>query len=186
MPTLIIIAGPNGAGKTTFAKEYLAAEDRLFEFVNADEIARDLQGAETQSFSDVLAARRMLRRVAELVEAGADFVIETTLANLTYAQKIRVWQERGYLVSLAYLRLGSVEESIARVRRRVAAGGHGIPDDAIRRRFGKSLAYFETIYRPIVDEWYVWASRRRCLCHDQLLGWKACGEDLTSKKPRPR
>jgi predicted ABC-type ATPase len=101
----------------------------------------------------------MLRRVDELVEASADFVVETTLANLTYAQKIPDWRRRGYLVSLVYLRLDSAEDAVARVRKRVAAGGHGIPEDIIRRRFGRSANYFETIYRPIVDEWYIWASQ---------------------------
>ncbi|MBV9428918.1 MAG: zeta toxin family protein [Bradyrhizobiaceae bacterium] len=157
MPTLIIIAGPNGAGKTTFAREYLSAEQRHFEFVNADEIARMREGRDTQ-VSDVGAARIMLSRIDELAEAGADFVIETTLANLSYAPKILSWRRRGYLVSLVYLRLDSVNDSVARIRRRVVAGGHGIPEDTIRRRFGKSLRYFDTIYRPIVDEWYVWAS----------------------------
>jgi predicted ABC-type ATPase len=157
VPTLIIIAGPNGAGKTTFAREYLSDDDRQFEFVNADEIARKRKSRVVR-VSDIAAARIMLGRIGELVEAGADFVVETTLANLSYAQKIPVWRRRGYLVSLAYLRLESVDESIARVRKRVAAGGHGIAEVALRRRFGKSWTYFETIYRPIVDEWYVWAS----------------------------
>jgi len=159
VPTLIIIAGPNGAGKTTFAREYLSTDDRQFEFVNADEIAGGLAGRDTQASSDFEAARSMLRRIDELVEAGADFVVETTLANLTYAQKLPDWRRRGYLVSLVYVRLDSAEDAIARVRKRVAAGGHGIPEDVIRRRFGKSANYFETIYRSIVDEWYIWASR---------------------------
>ena len=85
----------------------------------------------------------MLRRVDELARANANFVVETTLASCTYAQKIPVWRGRGYTVSLVYLRLGSVEESIARVRKRVAAGGHGMPEDAIRRRFGKSRNYLK-------------------------------------------
>ena len=93
------------------------------------------------------------------MKANADFVVETTLATLAYAQKIPGWRSKGYVVSLVYLRLGSAEESIMRVRRRVAAGGHGIPEDTIRRRFGKSLRYFETIYKPVVDEWYIWESR---------------------------
>jgi predicted ABC-type ATPase len=177
VPTLIIIAGPNGAGKTTFADEYLAAEERRFEFVNADEIARSLSGEGAQVVPDVLAARLMLRRIAELVEGGADFAIETTLANLTYAQKIPAWRKLGYLVSLAYLRLDSVDESIARVRKRVAAGGHGIAEDALRRRFGKSWTYFETIYRPIVDEWYVWASREGCFA--MIDSWDRSHETRT-------
>jgi predicted ABC-type ATPase len=83
VPTLIIIAGPNGAGKTTFAREYLSAEDRRFEFVNADEIVGGLAGSATQALLDFEAARSMLRRINELLEANADFVIEMTLANLT-------------------------------------------------------------------------------------------------------
>jgi predicted ABC-type ATPase len=75
--------GPNGAGKTTFAREYLSTGERRVEFVNADEIARGLRTP-----SDFSAARIMLTRIDELVGANADFVIETTLANLTYAQKI--------------------------------------------------------------------------------------------------
>jgi predicted ABC-type ATPase len=160
VPDLIIIAGPNGAGKTTFAREYLSADEMRFVFVNADEIAR-ISVLETgiESASDIRAGRIMLDRIDQLVDANVDFVIETTLASLTYARKILVWRERGYNVSLVYLRLGSIAESLARVRRRVEAGGHSIPAEAIERRFGKSNSYFETIYKPIVNAWYVWESR---------------------------
>src|SRR5580704_2436775 len=126
-----MIAGPNGAGKTTFAREYLFADERQFEFINADEIAVGLTGRDPTAPSDFEAARSMLRRIDELIEAGADFVIETTLANLTYAQKVSDWRQRGYRVSLVYLRLDSIEDSIARVRKRVAAGGHDIPENTI-------------------------------------------------------
>jgi len=136
------------------------AEERRFEFVNADEIAREFrQESNKQIPSDIRAGRVMLDRIDELVEADADFVIETTLAGLIYARKIPAWRKRGYSVSLIYLRLPSVAESMARVRKRVAAGGHNIPEEAIRRRFGKSIAYFETVYKPIVDAWYLWESR---------------------------
>lgn len=153
MPDLIIIAGPNGAGKTTFAREYLTAGNRHLEFVNADEVAWGLRIP-----SDFSAARIMLTRIDELVDANADFVIETTLANLTYAQKIPLWRRRGYRVSLIYIRLSSVDVSLARVRKRVEAGGHDIPASALKRRFHRSQEYFETIYKPLVDLWYEWDS----------------------------
>jgi predicted ABC-type ATPase len=159
VPELIIIAGPNGAGKTTFAKDLLASEVR-FEFVNADEIMRTLAlQPNVHGRSDILAGRAMLDRIDELVSAGADFAIETTLATLTYARKIPGWRQRGYNVSLYYLRLNSVADSLDRVRRRVAVGGHNIPPEIIERRFGKSIEYFETIYKPIVNVWYEWESR---------------------------
>jgi predicted ABC-type ATPase len=160
MPDVVIIAGPNGAGKTTFATEYLSAEDRRLEFVNADEIAREwAQQGEAASLSDVRAGRMMLDRIDELVKVGANFAIETTLASLSYARKIPQWRRRGYKITLVYLRLPSVAESIARVRRRMEAGGHGILEEAVRRRFNKSAAYLESIYKPIVDVWYLWESQ---------------------------
>ena len=140
MPIVVIIAGPNGAGKTTFGDEYLSTEERKFEFVNADEIARGLDAQGIQARSDVLAARMMLRRVDELVQANADLMVETTLATLHTLRKFRL-AATGYVVSLVYLRLGSAEEAIMRVRKRVDAGGHSIPEDTIRRRFGKSQVH---------------------------------------------
>ncbi|WP_210191602.1 MULTISPECIES: hypothetical protein [Rhodomicrobium] len=85
-------------------------------------------------------------------------MLETTLASLTYATKIPKWRQAGYSVALIYLRLPNVETSIERVRRRVAAGGHDIPEGVIRKRFAKSLDYLERIYKPLVDEWYIWDS----------------------------
>jgi predicted ABC-type ATPase len=160
MPDLIIIAGPNGSGKTTFAREYLSKDTMRFVFVNADEIFRDLTlAADFQSPSDMRAGRMMLDRIDALIDSGADLAIETTLATLSYAQKIPVWRKRGYNVSLFYLRLNSTAESLDRVRRRVEVGGHDIPPAAIKRRFGKSIDYFERIYKPLVDVWYEYESR---------------------------
>jgi predicted ABC-type ATPase len=159
LPEIIIIAGPNGAGKTTFATDYLSNERKHLQFVNADEIARRTARQSPRRLRDDLrAARIMLRQIDQLANAGADFAFETTLASLTYARRIILWRRHGYKVSLIYLRLPSVETSLARVRRRVEAGGHDIPKDVVRRRFGKSIGYFEQIYKHSVDEWYVWDS----------------------------
>jgi predicted ABC-type ATPase len=152
VPEVVIIAGPNGAGKTTFASEYRLTRQQPPVFVNADEIARELSG---QNLSRGQIDMRSARIMLDLASAGADFMFETTLATLTYAKKIGRWRAVGYSTSLIYLRLPSVEAAIARVKRRVEAGGHGIPEDIIRRRFKKSMNYFENVYKAIVHEWYV-------------------------------
>jgi predicted ABC-type ATPase len=100
----------------------------------------------------------MLERINAAVEARKELMLETTLASLTYAKKIPKWQQAGYSIALIYLRLPSVEQSIERVRRRVEAGGHDIPEGVIRTRFAKSRDYLGRIYKPIVDEWYIWDS----------------------------
>lgn len=159
MPEIIIIAGPNGAGKTSFVNEYPPAVKEKYVYLNADHIAHELADPGlAQRHLDMLAGRQMLARIDALVGAGASFMFETTLASLSYARKIPAWQERGYTVALIYLRLASVEMSIDRVHRRVASGGHGIPEDVIRQRFAKSVAYLESHYKPIVNEWYTWDS----------------------------
>ncbi|NJN77044.1 MAG: ATP-binding protein [Saprospiraceae bacterium] len=47
MKNLIIIAGVNGAGKTTFAKPYV--KERGYEFLNADEIAKELENQDVEN-----------------------------------------------------------------------------------------------------------------------------------------
>ena len=159
MPRVIILAGPNGAGKTTFANEYLNTDEPNIEFVNADEIARGADLAALPEDQRALrAGRKMIEEIDRLADGGNDFMLETTLATRGYARKVSRWQASGYIVVLIYLRLSSVEVSIRRVAKRVAAGGHSISEDVIRRRYSKSENYLDHIYKPLVDEWYVWES----------------------------
>jgi predicted ABC-type ATPase len=79
-PTLIILAGPNGAGKSTVAETLIRETLQVFEFVNADTIARGLSAFAPDSVA-FAAGRIMLMRLRELVEARANFAFETTLAT---------------------------------------------------------------------------------------------------------
>jgi predicted ABC-type ATPase len=159
MPEIIIVAGPNGAGKTTFANEYLQLERARFVYINADEIAGELMGPTlSDAHRNLRAGREMLLRIDAAVSEGRDLMFETTLATLNYVQKIPKWQTLDYRVSLLYLSLPSVETSIERVQRRRALGGHDIPEETIRRRYGRSAAYLEKCYKPMVNEWEVWDS----------------------------
>lgn len=159
MPEIIIVAGPNGAGKTTFANAYLPLERERFVYVNADEIARELYDPSLPtSLLDIQAAREMLDRIEASVSLEFDLMFETTLATRTYLRKIPLWKQSGYRVKLFYLELAEVEQSIMRVKRRVALGGHDIPDPVIRRRFTKSKKYLQDHYKSAVDEWYIWES----------------------------
>ncbi|WP_339871781.1 AAA family ATPase [uncultured Brevundimonas sp.] len=157
MPTLVLLAGPNGAGKTTLIDRFLKRRAETFVFVNPDEVARDLTGSGPAR--DLAAGRRVLERLDALIAARADIVLETTLATRSLARRLRACRAAGYRIELTYLRLPDAEASIARVRHRVERGGHGIPEATLRRRFPLSLDYLETVYKPLVDEWEVYASR---------------------------
>lgn len=157
--TVVLLAGPNGAGKTSFAKEYFGRTGYRMAFVNADEIAREMGGRGSFDRSrEIAAGRRMLEQIKNHAQSGTSFMVETTLATRLYARLIPAWRQRGYVVILIYLRLPAVEHSVERVRKRVANGGHDIPPSTIRRRFQLSAEYLERLYKPLVDEWYVFDS----------------------------
>ena len=100
------------------------------------------------------AGRDLLLKIDALVEEQRDIALETTLSGGTYAKRIPAWRKVGYFVTMYYLRLSTFEESIGRVRQRVAAGGHAVPEVDLRRRFQRSLAHFQET-RLVVDKWHL-------------------------------
>ena len=149
-PNLYIIAGPNGAGKTTASYTLLPEMLGCVNFVNADEIARGLSPFSPDTV-DVQAARIMLYRIDELLSQKADFGIETTLATRSYVQLVKRAQVLGYKVHLLFFCLETPEQAIQRVAQRVSNGGHGIPEDVIRRRFKRGIDNLVHLYLPICD-----------------------------------
>jgi len=55
-------------------------------------------------------------------------------------------QANGYFVTLVYFWLNSVDLAIERVGKRVATGGHDIPEDTIRRRYHFGIQNLSKIY----------------------------------------
>ena len=149
---VVIIAGPNGAGKTTFAGQYLLHEAGCPEFINADLIARGLSPYDPadRAFE---AGRIMLGRIRECAAAGRSFAFETTLSSTGYARLIPRWQAAGYFVLLHFITLPSPEVALARIRSRVAQGGHDVPEAVVKRRYSRGLRHFELVYRKMVDRW---------------------------------
>lgn len=152
---VVIIAGPNGAGKTTFAREFLPNEAHCPTFINADLIAAGIAPFQPETVA-VRAGRLMLEEIEAQVRHRQSFAFETTLSGRTYAKKIHVWQALGYHVKLVFLSLPDPDVAVARVAARVAQGGHNVPEDIIRRRFGLGLRNLESIYKPLVDAWILY------------------------------
>ncbi len=150
MPEAIVIAGPNGAGKTTLARQLLPLEHPDAAFLNADEILASLG----PSASIMDAGRLLITRRAHQVERGESFAVETTLASRSYARDVPRWRGCGYRVILYFVELPSEDLAVKRVARRVAAGGHDIPEPAIRRRFARGSKNFHHVFKASVDEWY--------------------------------
>jgi predicted ABC-type ATPase len=67
------------------------------------------------------------------------FCQETTLTGKTIFKNISEAKDRGYKIVMHYVGVESVDISLQRVAERVRRGGHGIPEEDIRRRYDVSL-----------------------------------------------
>lgn len=152
MPRMYIISGCNGSGKTTASYSLLPEMLNCREFVNSDEFAKSLSPSDPSEAS-ISASRFMLMKINYMLERNEDFCVETTLATRSLLGIIKEAQGKGYEVMLIYFWLSSPQIAIERVRARVAAGGHNIPDDVVRRRYLMGLHYFFDTYSPVCDQW---------------------------------
>lgn len=154
MPNLYIIAGCNGAGKTTASYTILPEILNCKEFVNADNIAAGISPFNPEGVA-FEAGRIMLSRIQELLNEGADFAFETTLATRSYVPMVKKAQEVGFEVTLLYFWLNSPLMAIKRVANRVSNGGHDIPKDVIQRRYYRGIKNLLKLYIPICNNWLV-------------------------------
>jgi predicted ABC-type ATPase len=182
MPSIVVIAGPNGAGKSTAAPALLRQLFRITEFVNADTIARGLSASSPERAA-IKAGRLMLQQVKRFARTGKDFAFETTLASRSFAPWLVGLQRQAYRVHLIYLWLPSPELAVKRVAERVRLGGHGIPEEVIRRRYERSLNNLFRLYRPIADSWLIIDNSQ--IPPNKAIAWRNLGgpvqiDDLTA------
>lgn len=138
-PRIYVLAGVNGAGKSTIG----GAAFRAFggDYYNPDEAARrimkDQPGLkQAEANSRAWHAGRVLLEKA--IAGKLDFAFETTLGAATLPRLLAQAAAEGIEVRVWYVGLSTPELHIARVRARVARGGHAIPEQTIRRRFEHS------------------------------------------------
>jgi predicted ABC-type ATPase len=134
-----VLAGVNGAGKSSIG----GAAIRSFggEYYNPDEAARRLMSARPglkQSEANGAAWHQGRRLLERAIAERLDFALETTLGGNTLAKLLALAADKGAEVHVLYIGLASPELHIARVRARVRAGGHAIPEEDIRRRYEHS------------------------------------------------
>src|SRR5271166_3077908 len=107
-PQVVVIAGPNGAGKSTSAKVLVPDTMGLYDFVNADDIARGISPyhAESVAFE---AGRVMLQRLKQLWSERRDFAFETTLSGKIYVKILERMRTDGYAIHLVFVALMSAD-----------------------------------------------------------------------------
>ncbi|OGQ16987.1 MAG: AAA family ATPase [Deltaproteobacteria bacterium RBG_16_71_12] len=140
-PRLLVVAGPNGSGKTTVTERGLRHEwFHGCEYVNPDNIARDVFGDWNSPDAVLKAATEADRRRKHAIASRQDLAFETVFSARDKVTFVYDALDAGYFVRLFFV--GTAEPSInaARVARRVQQGGHDVPITKIIDRYVKSIA----------------------------------------------
>lgn len=137
-PVLYVLAGVNGAGKSSIGGQHLLDVSGMTWF-NPDTFARQYNEETgcSQNEANAIAWQEGMRRLDEALANGTSHAFETTLGGRTVPARIAE-AAATHDVVIWYCGLTSPELHMARVKARVAAGGHDIPEDKIRERFESS------------------------------------------------
>ena len=138
-PVLYVLAGVNGAGKSSIGGHLLTRAGLAW--FNPDRFARELRQTTDLGLTEANAAawQEGQRRLDVALAARRHFAFETTLGGHTVPARLAV-AARTHDVLIWFCGLATPELHIARVRARVAAGGHDIPEAKIRERCSSSMA----------------------------------------------
>jgi predicted ABC-type ATPase len=154
-----VLAGTNGAGKSSLMGAMLLQQG--VEYFNPDHAAQRILSASLSSVNPAFVnpasvnpasvnpglsqveansaawheGKRLLERA---VAEKLDFAFETALGGRTIVSLLDKALSEGIEVRIWYVGLDGVERHIARVRSRVAQGGHDIPEERIRERYIQS------------------------------------------------
>lgn len=158
-----LIAGPNGVGKTTYAFKNVPAVSGSMNFVNLDEIARGLSPLDPK-LAERAAARIVLSRARDFMEAGEVFSMETTMSGHVHLALMNEARKNGLSPALLYFSVRTPEICLERIARRVAEGGHDVAEPIVRRRFERSHANLAE-YCAAADLWRIYeaSGNKPCL-----------------------
>ncbi len=106
--------------------------------LDPDAIVNTLQ-TRASALLPMAAARHVLNSAQEHLRNAESFAVETTLAGRNYLQMMLEARNRGFEIVLVYIGTENVEINLARIRNRVLAGGHNVPEEDVRRRYRRSF-----------------------------------------------
>ena len=128
-PEVIVFAGPNGSGKSTFTELLKPPVD----YINADEIKKNLK------CSDLEAAQLAEKQREEHLGQMREFCFETVLSTERNLGLLKRAKDKGYFIRCYYILTADPMINIWRIKSRVAAGGHDVPEEKIIARYDRAL-----------------------------------------------
>ena len=136
-PEAVVFAGPNGSGKSTFTQLLKPPID----YINADEIKKNLK------CSDLEAAQLAERQREEHIEQMSEFCFETVLSTERNMKLLEKARQKGYFIRCYYILTADPMINVLRVKSRVEAGGHDVPEGKIITRYDRALCLVKDLVK---------------------------------------
>lgn len=109
--------------------------------MNADDIKRVSQCTDLEAAQEAEQIRHMLLKTRK------DFTFETVLSTDRNLELLRQAKELGYEIHAVFVLTNNPSINVKRVRARVEAGGHDVPEEKIISRYEKSLRNLSQLIR---------------------------------------
>jgi predicted ABC-type ATPase len=138
-PEIYVLAGTNGAGKSSVIGAMILKQGATY--FNPDEATKRILAANpgiTLADANSTAWHEGTRLLQRAINERLDFAFETTLGGRTITEMLQSAMAAGVDVRVWYVGLNSAELHIARVKARVARGGHDISTERILERYDRS------------------------------------------------
>jgi predicted ABC-type ATPase len=103
--------------------------------VNADEIAAEIWPDDAENHAKE-ASQLAAQQRDDYVDDGVSFIAETVFSHASKAELVERAVAAGYEVTL-HVVVVTEDLAVARVAQRVVSGGHSVPENKVRERFGR-------------------------------------------------
>ncbi|MCL2469796.1 MAG: zeta toxin family protein [Alphaproteobacteria bacterium] len=144
-PVFIVFAGPNGSGKSTLKLRAENDPDFPACYINADEIKKN------SKCTDLEAQATARQACEDAVAKKEPFAFETVFSHISKLALMERAKQASYWVQLHFVCLQDAEINVARVHKRVATGGHPVPEDKIISRYPNSMRLLSQSF-AVADE----------------------------------
>jgi len=151
---IYVLAGVNGAGKSSILGAMMHATGA--EYFDPDEATRQILEHDpglSPEEANAAAWAEGARRLDQAIENRTDFNFETTLGGRTITARLEKAAAAGLEVRVWYVGLTTPALHVARVRARVARGGHDIPEARIRSRYDSSRTNLVRLVPRLTELW---------------------------------
>lgn len=148
-PQMWIFIGPNGSGKSTLTKKFVEKGIIPKNYFNADDLKKE------KNLSDLEAQQQTAQSCEKSINDKVSFAFETVGSHASKAELMKRAKENGFKVNLVFVCTQDPDINVHRVKSRVDNGGHPVPEDKIRSRYGRSMDLLKEEFK-IADEAWVY------------------------------